>query len=85
MQFQKYIFIFKCKVLKIESVGSLQQEIILEWPNYACFTLFTKEWKLCSHMIHFNSQKCKQCHAQLARGAAKVSLRKVRSVKCAEI
>ena len=32
MQFQN---IFKCKVLKIESVGSLQQEIKLEWPNNA--------------------------------------------------
>ena len=48
---------------------------------------FTKECKLCSHMNHFNSPKCKQCHAQLAIGGkltAKVSLRKVRSVKCVE-
>ena len=29
---------------------------------------FTKECKLCSHMNHFNSQKCKQCHTQLAIG-----------------
>ena len=45
----------------------------------------TKECKLCSHMNHFNSQ---QCHAHLAIGGkltAKVSLRKVRSVKCVEI
>ena len=49
---------------------------------------FTKECKLCSHMNHFNSQKCKQCHAQLAIGGkliAKVNLRKVRSVECVEI
>ena len=49
---------------------------------------FTKECKLCSHMNHFNSQKCQQCHAQLAIGGkptAKVGLRKVRSVKCVEI
>ena len=48
----------------------------------------TKECKLYSHMNHFNSPKCKQCHAQLAIGGkltAKVSLRKVRSVKCVEI
>ena len=29
---------------------------------------FTKECKLCFHMNHFNSQKCKQCYAQLAIG-----------------
>ena len=29
---------------------------------------FTKECKQCYHMNHFNSQKWKQCHAQLAIG-----------------
>ena len=38
--------------------------VILIGFNYA----FTKECKLCSHMNHFNSQKCKQGHAQLAIG-----------------
>ena len=57
--------------------------VILIGFNYACLY---KEYKLCYHMNHFNSPKCKQC--QLAIGGkltAKVSLRKVRSVKCVEI
>ena len=62
--------------------------LVLIGFNYACMPAFTKECKLCSHMNHFNSPKCKQCHAQLAIGGkptAKVGLRKVRSVKCVEI